>query len=167
MKGGFDGVGFEDNKHVQGLVYENEKFVILKPQTFMNLSGISVRLAMERFRIGSAKQIVIVHDDLQLPLGSFKIKNNGSASGHNGVLDIFRKVALAEKEATRLRIGIGGGTSIQPVARRDFVLSKFNENEKVVLEKTIDNAVECLIALIETRNLGQVMTKFNKRARSE
>lgn len=118
---------------------EGRKALLIKPQTFMNLSGESVRKILEFYKLSPA-DIVVIHDDLDIKLGTFKIATNSSSAGHNGVQNIID--TLGTQEFQRLRIGIGQETTDEPSCRigaHDFVLGKFSTEE---LEKILELSME-------------------------
>jgi PTH1 family peptidyl-tRNA hydrolase len=111
-------------------MHNGEKAILLKPETFMNRSGESVRSVMDFFKI-PVDDIVIVHDDLDIAPGVFKIAKGSGAAGHNGVADLIEK--LGTKDFTRIRIGIGRPTENVPADA--FVLSPFSSEEIGSLER--------------------------------
>jgi PTH1 family peptidyl-tRNA hydrolase len=111
----------------------DEKVVLLKPQTYMNLSGDSVRLMGSWYKL-YADEILIVLDELDLPFGTLRLRERGSAGGHNGLSSVIQQ--LGTNEFPRLRVGIGRGRS-QAIAR---VLSKFSEEESRELPDVIERA---------------------------
>lgn len=126
---------FEDRRYgfVARLRIKNAELVLLKPSTYMNLSGNAVRYWMQNEKV-SLDNLLVVVDDLSLPVGAIRIKGNGSAGGHNGLKHIAQ--TLGTEGYSRLRFGIGNdfprGTQI------DFVLSRFSEeDEQKVNEKAL------------------------------
>ncbi|MCR4315693.1 MAG: aminoacyl-tRNA hydrolase [Planctomycetes bacterium] len=115
-----------------------EKTILLKPMTFMNLSGNSVRGLFDFFKLDLSNLIVIV-DDVHLPLGRLRIRAHGSPGGHNGLRSIER--ALSTSGYPRLRLGVGG-----PGVRElsDHVLSKFSKDETAEKEKMIEQAADAI-----------------------
>lgn len=105
----------------------NEKTIFLKPQTFMNLSGNSVRKFIDYFQI-NIDDILVISDDLDLKIGNFKLKSNGSCGGHNGLRDIENKIGTSEYK--RLKIGI---SKVDNIDTKDYVLGTFSKDEKRVL----------------------------------
>ncbi|NTW14175.1 MAG: aminoacyl-tRNA hydrolase, partial [Candidatus Moranbacteria bacterium] len=105
-------------------IRNGEKTLLVKPDTFMNRSGECVRSIMDFFKL-SPSDIVVVHDDLDIASGSFKIGSGSGAAGHNGVADIIQK--LGTKDFTRVRIGIGRPPENIPADT--FVLSRFSDEE--------------------------------------
>jgi PTH1 family peptidyl-tRNA hydrolase len=112
-----------------------EKVVLLKPQTYMNLSGDAVRLMGSWYKL-YADEILVVLDELDLPFGTLRLRERGSAGGHNGLSSVIQQ--LGTSEFPRLRVGIGRGRS-QAIAR---VLSRFSEEETRELPDVIDWASE-------------------------
>lgn len=138
---------------------EGVKIVLAKPQTYMNLSGEAVAALVRRYRV-SSDDIIIVHDDIDLPLGRIRIRGDGSAGGHNGVKSIIG--ALGTKRLVRLKIGIGRPES-ETVALAgvvDHVLSGFSPDERQVAAEAVANAVKALEAIIGY-DLETAMNRFN------
>ncbi len=105
------------------------KIILAKPQTFMNLSGKSVKKFLDFYKM-IPEEIVVIHDDLDIAMGTLKIATNSSSAGHNGVQSIIDKIGT--QEFRRMRIGIGEKTSNSPMCRleaHDFVLGKFSRPE--------------------------------------
>lgn len=117
--------------------YFNEDIYFLKPQTYMNLSGESVQPLAHYFGI-EPEDIFVIHDDMDFEPGNFKLKQDGSSAGHNGIKSIIN--CLGTEKFNRIRIGIGKPTydSI------DFVLGKPNVEEKALIDKAEERAIECL-----------------------
>lgn len=113
----------------------NEKVVLLKPQTFMNLSGDAVRLMGSWYKL-YADEILVVLDELDLPFGTMRLRERGSAGGHNGLSSVIQQ--LGTNEFPRLRVGIGRGRS-QATAH---VLSKFSDEESRGLPGVVDRAAD-------------------------
>ena len=118
----FDGLYIKTN-------INNEDVIFLKPQTFMNLSGNSVKKVVEYFGI-SVSDILVVSDDLDLNVGNFKLKMNGSSGGHNGLKDISEK--LGTNDFKRLKIGISNNKEIDT---KNYVLGKFSKEEIEILNE--------------------------------
>jgi len=135
----------------------NEDVLLLKPQTYMNRSGRSVSEAMRLFEVGS-DDLLLLHDDLDLPLGKVRVKRGGGSAGHRGLESCFAE--LDTKEFTRVRIGIGrppsGGDAVE------YVLDRFDEEQQEELPAALELAAE---ATLETISAGAVaaMNRFNRR----
>ncbi len=104
---------------------------LLKPQTYMNLSGKSVQAAMAFYKVPPA-QVMVLHDEVDLPLGKLRIKQGGGANGHNGLKDIDQMVG---PNYWRIRLGVGRPADARPTA--DYVLGRFTTEEQPLLDKTI------------------------------
>ena len=117
--------------------------LLAKPQTFMNRSGAAVA-ALLREHGATASDLVVIYDDLDLPLGRIRIRENGSAGGHRGVSSIIDQ--LGGVPFCRLRVGIG--RPLEGVAVIDYVLAPFDEAEKPELGKVLDRAAEALCCLV-------------------
>ena len=140
------------------------KLVLAKPGTFMNLSGEAVKALMQRYRISNRNidDLLIVYDDLALPLGRIRIRERGSAGGHKGMKSIISY--LGSQDFPRLRVGIApkGETAARSRAEDavDYVLSDFTAAEKTVLRKVypvVADAIHCLL----TEGTRSAMNKYN------
>jgi len=112
----------------------NQKLILIKPQTFMNLSGTSVRAILDFYKL-TAEDIIVIQDELDLALGKFKIATDSSSAGHNGVQNIIDQ--LGTQKFKRVRIGLGKVTTDEPSCRlgaHDFVLGKFSAEEQEKIE---------------------------------
>jgi PTH1 family peptidyl-tRNA hydrolase len=145
---------------------DDGKLLLLKPQTFMNLSGESVASFTGYFKI-ELPDILVVVDDVALPLGTLRLRRGGSDGGHNGLKDITR--ALSSQQYSRLRIGVGGreeGADAPPVDLADHVLSRFSGSEETVLAKAVDTAVEAILFWSEN-GIEAAMNRFNTKSNKE
>lgn len=125
----------------RGKVNEEDIFLI-KPQTFMNLSGEIVRSVLDFYKL-DADSIVVIHDDIDIPLGKFKIATDSSSAGHNGVQNIIEN--LGTKKFKRVRIGVGKTEEEKescPISAHDFVLGKFSSEELETIEKLYPEILE-------------------------
>jgi PTH1 family peptidyl-tRNA hydrolase len=130
---------------------------LAKPQTFMNLSGTAVSCLLRKLESDApVKQLVVISDDLALPLGKIRIRERGSAGGHNGLKSIVAE--LGTDEFIRLRIGIQPEHPISDPRR--FVLDKFSKSEQPVVKETIERAAAALRTLIRDGAL-KAMADFN------
>ena len=143
-------------KALIGEVWESDKKIVLvKPQTYMNSSGESVREVCDWYKI-SPDNIIVVYDDIDIPWRKLRVRPSGSAGSHNGVKSIVS--LLGSKEFKRVRVGIG-----KPPDNLDlvsYVLGKFNQDEKKDLEQVIDNAKEAVKCIIDT-DINNAMNKYN------
>lgn len=151
-------VTFEDKRYgyLAETSVKGRKLFVLKPTTYMNRSGNAVRYWLETENIPTEHLLVIV-DDLAFPLGKMRLRGNGSNGGHNGLGHIQQ--LIGEKYA-RLRIGIG--SEFQRGGQVDWVLSKFSDEDKKVLEPLIDTACEVIKSFV-LAGIDRTMNQFNKK----
>ena len=151
------GVTFEDKRY--GFVAEasikGRKVFILKPTTYMNLSGNAVRYWLQKENIEQSRMLVIV-DDLSIPLGDFRLKGNGSNGGHNGLGNIQQ---LIGQQYARLRMGIGA--DFAKGQQVDWVLGKYDEEDMKTLQPSIDQAVDIIKSFV-LAGLNITMNQYNK-----
>ena len=135
--------------------YNGEAFWIVKPQTYMNLSGESL-LALKNFYKINIEDLFLVYDDLSLDLGKMRFRAKGSDGGHNGVKSIIKYAQTQIFD--RLKIGIGP----QPpfMKSEDYVLQNFNSDDALLLKETIDKSVEAFLYYCET-DINKVQNKYN------
>ena len=144
------------NKKFLGELYKKGDLLLLKPTTFMNLSGKSVQAVANFYKI-EPEDILVIHDDIDLPFGGVKLKRGGGHGGHNGLKSID---ALIGKEYNRLRLGVDKPEHKTQVP--NYVLSEFNQEEKQKLEKFVDYASEVALAFKDTP-LIELKSKFSKK----
>ena len=123
----------------------NKKIYAIKPLTFMNNSGICIRELIEYFRI-DAEDVIVFHDDLDIDIGKIKAKFGGSSAGHNGVESIDKFIG---KEYSRVRVGIGKPGS--KISAADYVLNNFNDDEKIELDKIVNNIIDSISILLDKK----------------
>lgn len=133
-----------------------EKVFLLKPLTYMNLSGESVRPLMDYFDI-ALEDLIVIYDDLDLPVGRIRLRQKGSAGGHNGVKSIIAHVG--SQEFNRIRVGVNRPSNGQPIT--DYVLSRFTKEEQDVINQVVVKCSEACEATLEKPFL-QVMNEFNQ-----
>jgi PTH1 family peptidyl-tRNA hydrolase len=139
--------------------YKGRELILLKPSTFMNLSGNAVSYWLRKENITVENMLVIV-DDIALPLGSIRMRPKGSDGGHNGLSHI--STILSTTEYARIRIGIGN--SFRKGAQRDFVLGTWNAEEKKFMQEMISIVIE-MIRSFAFAGLELTMTAFNKEGK--
>lgn len=151
------GATFEDKRY--GFVAETSikgrKVFILKPTTYMNLSGNAVRYWLQKENIDQERLLVVV-DDLSIPLGDFRLKGNGSNGGHNGLGNIQQ---LIGQQYARLRMGIGA--DFAKCQQVDWVLGKYDEEDMKTLQPSIDQAVDIIKSFV-LAGLNITMNQYNK-----
>jgi len=139
------------------------KVVIAKPQTYMNRSGQSVSLLVDKFNV-SPDNLLVIHDDLDLPLGKIRIRQGGSAGGHKGVGSIITE--LGSQNFIRIRVGIGrpdkneGFTEFSDDEIINYVLSDFTSAEKQAITQVIPTVSEAILCLL-TEGLVAAMNRYN------
>jgi PTH1 family peptidyl-tRNA hydrolase len=129
--------------------------MLAKPLTYMNLSGDAVRLLTNAY-LESPADLVVIYDDIDLPLGRLRIRENGSAGTHNGMRSIVE--TLGSEKFPRLRIGIGAAEGER---LRDYVLDEFSAEEQPVVDDAIARAVDALV-LVARGDLRRAMNQFNR-----
>ncbi|MEI0610936.1 aminoacyl-tRNA hydrolase [Brachyspira pilosicoli] len=136
----------------------NTDFILLKPQTFMNLSGESAIYISKFFNI-KPEDIIVIYDDMDIPFGTFKIKKGGSSGGHNGIKSLIAQ--LQTDNFIRLRVGIGRPSFGKKV--NDYVLSSFSKSERENIDNDLgENVIEAIkTILFESYTTAQ--NKYNKR----
>ncbi len=136
----------------------NKGFFLLKPTTYMNNSGLAVLDFVSRYGI-QLRDILVVYDDFNLPLGTIRVRPKGSDGGHNGISSIIYH--LETFEFGRMRIGIGIDKEIKNDDYVDFVLSEFTPDEQKLFSKMLPVYKDCILEFI-TSDIGAVMNKFNR-----
>lgn len=153
---------FEDKRY--GFVAETSlkgrKLFLLKPTTYMNLSGNAVRYWLNKENIDQSRLLVIV-DDLSLPLGAFRLKASGSNGGHNGLGNIQQ---LIGQQYARLRMGIGN--DFPRGAQVDWVLGKYSDDDMKVLQPSIDCAVDIIKSFV-LAGIDNTMNAYNKLGKKQ
>ena len=135
---------------------EGEKVVLIKPQTFMNLSGEAVREFKNWYKTDTS-QIIIIYDDVSLPVGKMRIRKKGSAGGHNGMKSIIYQ--LNSDEFPRIKLGVGSPDNPE-FDLADYVLGKFTKDEVKVLIQTAINTADAVGEIIKN-GCEKAMSKFN------
>lgn len=120
--------------------------ILAKPQTFMNRSGMSVSKLIRDYEINDNKSFVLVHDDLDIKLGEFKIQRGTSPKGHKGVESVHNFVN--KRDFLRIRLGIDGRDD-RPIPGEDYVLMKYDKDQLVLLDETISEAIKMLRGMVE------------------
>jgi PTH1 family peptidyl-tRNA hydrolase len=143
------------NGEMYTLNINNEKIMLLKPLKYMNLSGEVIKEYINYYKI-DIEDILIIVDDLNLPLGTIKLKYKGSSGGHNGLEDIANN--LQTEEYKRLKIGISKSDII---SNRDYVLGKFSEKEKKELDDVIKISKNVINDFLKL-DFNNLMNKYNK-----
>lgn len=148
------------DRHAQGQLGRTERggdtLLLLKPQTYMNLSGQSVAACARYFKI-ERPDVLVVIDDLDLPVGQLRLRESGSAGGHRGLDDVIRH--FGSEDVPRLRVGIGKVDKTETV---DHVLGRFSSDERTVMQSAIQGAADATECWVN-EGLTAAMNKFNRR----
>lgn len=147
------------NKAMTGKgIINGHKAILVKPLTFMNLSGESIRPLADYYKIDVPTELIVVSDDISLPPGQIRIRKRGSAGGHNGLKNIIGQ--LGSEEFQRIRIGVGEKPKGYDLA--DYVLGHFSKEEKPFMKEGIEKAVEALEMMLDG-NVDGAMNEFNRK----
>ena len=133
-----------------------EKCILAKPQTFMNLSGESVRLLLDYYKVDSTAELIVISDDVSLDLGQIRIRKKGSAGGHNGLKNIIAHMG----HDTFIRVKVGVGEKPEGHDLVDHVLGHFTGPEREVMDEAIERAADAVRAII-AEGPDAAMNKFN------
>ncbi len=138
-------------------LHSGQKILLLKPQTFMNLSGEAVRSAVNFYKI-PRERLLVIYDEMDLPLGSLRFRLNGSAGGHRGMGSIIAALG-GDQSIPRLRVGIGRPGPERP-AVVDYVLTPFSSQERSVLDPMLDTAAKAAVSFVES-GAAYTMNHYN------
>lgn len=132
-----------------------EDIILAKPQTFMNNSGKSVAQIMKYY---PDAQLILIHDELDLPLGSVKIMKNASAAGHNGVQSVIDEIGT--QDFIRIRLGTNNPTIREQIPGEDYVLKDFTPEEEPLVAEMLKKTLDA-VQVIQTQGLEMAQSKFN------
>lgn len=132
----------------------SEKVILVKPQTYMNLSGESVRAVMDFYKLNATSDIIVIADDISLPTGKIRIRTKGSAGGHNGLKSIISHAGTDGFTRIKVGVGVGEGDLIK------HVLGKFSKGERPLVDEAIRNAASAAEVII-IYDAQAAMNKFN------
>ena len=139
-------------------IINGQKVILVKPLTFMNLSGERIRPISDYYKIDTAKELIVISDDISLPPGQIRIRKKGSAGGHNGLKNIIQH--LANEEFQRIRIGVGEKPKGYDLA--DYVLGHFSKEEQPLMQEGIKRAMEAAAMMLEG-DIDRAMNEFNRK----
>lgn len=156
---GASNISFQDRRYgyIAEYAFKGRTFVLLKPSTFMNRSGLAVNYWLRKTKLSLENMLVLV-DDIALPFGTIRIKPKGGDGGHNGLFNINQ--ILGTQKYARIRFGIGH--DFYPGQQINYVLGEWEEKEKAELPEKIDTCIE-IIKSFGTIGLELTMTQFNKK----
>ncbi|MDE3149184.1 MAG: aminoacyl-tRNA hydrolase [Acidobacteriota bacterium] len=145
--------------------------VLAKPETYMNLSGLAVAALVRELEVNPAQDLLVIYDELDLALGTFKIRERGSPAGHNGARSVTG--ALGSQEWLRLRIGVGPNLPAEAVATaggrrpgKDYLLSPMRKADLTVLDEVLDNVATATRRILEL-GPAAAMNEFNRKDREQ
>lgn len=154
-----------DEKKFKGLygkgIIAGEKVILLKPQTFMNLSGESIRAAADYYKI-APEEMIVIYDDISLEPGQLRIRLKGSAGGHNGIKNIIAN--LGTQDFPRIKVGVGAKPPRMDLA--DYVLSRFGAGEQKLMDEAFGEAAEAAVMMM-TDGAERAMNHFNAKKKAE
>lgn len=150
------------HKAVIGKGYiDGQKVILVKPYTYMNLSGESIREVVDYYKVDETAQLVVISDDISLDVGQLRIRKKGSAGGHNGLKNII--LHLGHENFIRIRMGVG--EKPQGYDLKDYVMGHFTDQEKKVLAETAEKAADA-ICMIMQGDVDGAMNRYNTRKKA-
>src|SRR5262245_65690158 len=151
-----------DNRHCKALTARtrigNHEILLAKPETFMNLSGMSVLELVRKYEVDPQQDVLLIYDELDLPLGMIRIRERGSSAGHNGMQSIIN--ALQTEEITRIRLGIApddpkkGGAS--------YILSQFRKSQLPAVDEALELTAQAVTVILK-EGTKAAMNQFNRK----
>ena len=151
-----------DNRHSKALTARarigNEEVWLAKPETYMNLSGMSVRELVEKSGVDPQKDLIVIYDELDLPLGMIRIRERGSSAGHNGMQSIIN--ALQTEEVTRIRLGVAPDDPAKGGAR--YILGQFRKSQLPRVDEALDMTAQAVTVILQ-EGVTAAMNRFNRK----
>ena len=139
-------------------IIAGQKVLLIKPQTYMNLSGESVRSALDFYKVDPESEFLVIYDDVSLGVGQLRIRKKGSAGGHNGIKNIIAHLGTS----TFLRIKVGVGEKPKEYDLADYVLGHFSKEDKEIMKDGYKDAAEA-VEMILLGDIEAAMNQFNKK----
>ena len=153
------GISVSEKKH-KALIgkghIEGQKVILVKPQTYMNLSGESIREVCDYFKVDPESELIVIYDDISLAPGKLRIRPKGSAGGHNGIKNIIAQ--LSTQNFYRIKVGVGEKPKGWDLA--DYVLGHFSKEESELMKAAFENATKA-VEVILTKDIQAAMNQFN------
>lgn len=143
-------------------VIEGRKVLLMKPQTYMNLSGESIREACTFYKTDPEEELIVLYDDISLPPGQLRIRLKGSAGGHNGIKNIIAH--LGTQEFPRIKVGVGEKPPRMDLA--DYVLSRFPKEEQPLMDDAFKEAAEAAVMMMKD-GPERAMNHFNTKKQTD
>ena len=135
-----------------------QKVLLLKPQTYMNLSGESLRAACDFFKIDPEQELIVIYDDISLAPGQLRIRAKGSAGGHNGIKDLIKQ--LGTQKFVRIKVGVGAKPQGWDLA--DHVLGRFSPEDREKFDDAVKEAVDAVTLMVQDRT-DEAMNRYNRK----
>lgn len=135
-----------------------QKVVLAKPQTFMNLSGESVRELVDFYKIDPEEELIVIYDDISLEPGQLRVRPKGSAGGHNGIKNIIAH--LGTQVFKRVKVGVGEKPKGYDLA--DYVLGRFSKEDRILMEDAFGRAAEAAVCMMND-SMEHAMNQYNKK----
>lgn len=139
-------------------IVAGQKCILAKPQTFMNLSGESVRAMIDYYKVDETAELIVISDDISLDVGQIRIRKKGSAGGHNGLKNIIAQ--LGHDNFIRVKMGVGEKPKGYDLA--DYVLGHFNKDESDIMDKAAERAAEA-VRMIIMQGADAAMNEYNRK----
>lgn len=143
-------------------VIEGQKVILAKPQTYMNLSGESIRSLLDYYKVDEEQELLVIYDDISLDVGQLRIREKGSAGGHNGIKNIISH--LGGQVFPRIKVGVGEKPKGYDLA--DYVLGHFSKAEREIMDEGYDRAVRAA-ELIISGQIDEAMNEYNRKKRED
>jgi PTH1 family peptidyl-tRNA hydrolase len=151
------------NRHCKAVtaraIVEGQPALLAKPETYMNLSGESVRELLERYEVDAGRDLIVLYDDLALPFGSIRVRQRGSAGGHNGMKSIIAALG-GSQEFLRVRLGVA--PEHKPANGRDYLLSPIRKAQLPLADEALEASSEA-VRMILTLGASAAMNRFNQK----
>lgn len=149
------------HKAVIGKGYiDGQKVILAKPQTFMNLSGESIRELIDYYKVDETSELIVIYDDVSMDVGQLRIRKKGSAGGHNGIKNIIAHLG----HDTFLRIKVGVGEKPKGYDLADYVLGHFTQDEQKTMRESAGQAARAVRLLVQG-DVDKAMNDYNKKVR--
>ena len=152
----------ESNAKVAELELAGQRVLVVKPQTYMNLSGDAVRPLLDRYGEGKPANLLVASDDVAIPFGMIRVRARGSAGGQKGLKSIIER--LGTQEFARVRLGVKPDHPLDDLSR--FVLSPIRNRDRELLDQTLNRAADA-VTMILSEGVERAMARFNERVKSE
>lgn len=152
--------GRKDRAYIGKGMIEGQKVILVKPQTYMNLSGESIGGLVDYFKIDEEQELIVIYDDISLPPGQIRIRKKGSAGGHNGIKNIIAH--LGTQVFPRIKVGVGEKPKNFDLA--DYVLSHFTKAEKEEMQEGYEKAIEAVVKIL-SGEMEAAMNEYNRKVK--